>query len=62
MGQIGKYTIKVSSTTYKKKLKNENKNYEYGSVSIKRPELAEYIGQDVEVRVFHIDKKGGVKK
>ena len=62
MGQIGKYTIKVSSATYKKKLKSENKHYEYGSVSIKRPELAGYRGQDVEVRVFQIDKKAGAKK
>lgn len=54
---IGSFKVKVSSTTYKKKLKDETKNYEYGSVSIKSPELAEYIGQEVDVKIYKSDKK-----
>ncbi len=48
---IGTYEIRVSSTTYKKKLKTEIRKYEYGSISIKNPELAGYIGQTVIVKI-----------
>jgi len=54
---IGTYKIRVSSTKYKKNLKKGEKEYDYGSISIKNPSLAEYIGQMVIVKVLKSDEK-----
>ena len=51
MKTIGTYKIKVSSTFDKKKLKNGTKRYEYGSISMRSPELAKYIGKTVKVKI-----------
>lgn len=58
MKQIGTFRVRVSTSTDKKKTKEGKiKNYEYGSVSLRSPDLTEYIGKDVMVRVFIEDKK-----
>jgi hypothetical protein len=53
MKQIGTFRVKVSPSTDKKKTKEGKvKEYKYGSVSLRNPNLTEYIGQEVMVRVF----------
>lgn len=59
---IGTWRVKISPVTYKKKLKEAAKEYNYGSVSLKNSELAEYIGKEVDVRVILPDKKKGAPK
>lgn len=61
MGLIIKRSTKVSGTTDKKKLKKESKSYTYGTISIRTPDLTQYIGQDVEVRIYDKKKKGAKK-
>jgi hypothetical protein len=53
MKQIGTFRVKVSTSTDKKKTAEGTvKSYEYGSLSIRTPDLKEYIGKEVMVRVF----------
>ena len=58
MKQIGTFRVKISKSTDKKKLSDGTiKEYEYGSLSLRSPDLTEFIGKDVMVRVFEEDKK-----
>lgn len=53
MRQIGTFRVKISSSTDKKKTaEGKVKNYEYGSLSIRTPDLTDYIGKEVMVRIF----------
>lgn len=46
------YEVKICKTTDKKKLvSNQVKNYDYGTISIRKPELAEHIGKTARVKV-----------
>ena len=46
------YKIKICKTTDKKKLAgNKVKNYDYGTISIRKPELSGYIGKTAKVKV-----------
>ena len=57
MSLIGKFMTKVSQTSDKKKLKKGIKNYDYGTISIRRQELAKHIGEEVEGRVYGKNKE-----
>lgn len=54
---IAIFETKISATSDKKKLKEGNKTYTYGTISIRDPKLNEYIGKDVIVKVLKDDKK-----
>lgn len=57
MKQIGTFRVKVSSSFDRKKLSSgKTKDYTYGSFSIRTPNLTEYIGKEVMIRVFVEDK------
>ena len=46
------YKARISRTTDRKKLaNNETKNYDYGTINIRKHELAKYIGKKVKVRI-----------
>jgi len=46
------YEARISLTTDKKKLAtNETKNYDYGTINLRKPELAKYIGKQATVKV-----------
>lgn len=49
---ISEYKVKVHPTTDRKKLKTGLKEYEYGTVNIRDPQLKEYIGKTVKVKIF----------
>ena len=51
MKTIASFKVKIHKTTDKKKLKEGNKTYTYGAINIRAPELAEFIGKVVKVRV-----------
>ncbi|MGI0141706.1 MAG: hypothetical protein ACREBF_03605 [Candidatus Micrarchaeales archaeon] len=58
MKQIGTFRVKISSTFDRKKLSTgKTKDYKYGSVSIRSPELTEYIGKEVMIRIFEEEKE-----
>ena len=60
---ISSLIIRVNPTSDKKKLSDgTKKTYDYGMVSVRKPELKEYVGKEVEVKIFKIDKKNGAKK
>ena len=47
------YEAKISRTTDRKKLATkETKNYDYGTINIRKPELAKYIGKKAKVRII----------
>jgi len=53
MTKTYEYKARISRTTDKKKLAtNETKNYDYGTINIRKPELAKYIGKQAKVRVI----------
>ena len=51
MAIIGKFTVKVYSTSDKKKLKEGSKTYTYGTISIRDPKLTEYVGKEVTIKI-----------
>lgn len=46
-----------SSFDRKKLSSGKAKDYTYGSFSIRTPNLTEYIGKEIMIRVFEEDKK-----
>lgn len=53
MRQIGTFRLNVVSAVDNKKLVGGSiKKYRYGSVSVKTPKLADYIGKEVMLRIF----------
>lgn len=54
---IGEYEVNVHLTKDKKKLKEGVKEYAYGTINIRDPRLAEYIGRKVMVSVSTEVKK-----
>lgn len=53
MTKIYKYTARISRTTDKKKLAtNETKNYDYGTINIRKQELAKHIGKRAKIKVI----------
>ena len=54
--EIAEFTVKVYGTRDRKKLKGGSKTYEYGTISIRAPELTEHIGETLHVKVFSSDK------
>lgn len=58
MKQIGTFRLKVINAVDNKKLVGGTiKKYHYGSISVKSPKLADYIGKEVMVRIFDEGKK-----
>lgn len=58
MKQIGTFRLKVVSAIDDKKLVDGTiKKYKYGSISVKTPKLADYIGKEIMIRVFEEDKE-----
>ena len=51
MKAIAIFKVKVYKTTDKKKVNGKAKNYEYGAINIRSPELAGYVGKTVKVRI-----------
>lgn len=46
------FEVKIHKTTDKKKLAtNEMKEYDYGAINIRSPELAKHIGKTAKVKV-----------
>lgn len=46
------YEAKISRTTDRKKLATkETKNYDYGTINIRKPELAKFIGKKAKIKV-----------
>lgn len=57
MKQIGTYRIKVSSGIDKKILADgTKKEYRYGSITIRTPDLSKFIGKAIMVRLFVEEK------
>jgi hypothetical protein len=54
---IASFRVRISATSDKKKLKDGNKTYTYGTISIRDPKLNEFIGTDVIVKVLKTGKK-----
>jgi hexokinase len=58
---IASFVIKVNASTDSKKLSDGSiQKYEYGMVSIRTPELKEYIGKRVKIKILKVDGKSGV--
>lgn len=52
MVQKYEFNVKIHKTTDKKKLAtNETKDYEYGTINIRSPELAKHIGKKAKINV-----------
>ncbi|HLD59072.1 MAG TPA: hypothetical protein VI977_05590 [archaeon] len=46
------YEGKISKTTDKKKLAdNTKKSYDYGTINIRKPELAKHIGKKAKIKI-----------
>ena len=48
---IATFETRISATSDKKKLKEGNRTYTYGTISIRDPKLNEYIGKTVKVKI-----------
>lgn len=47
------YEAKISRTTDKKRLAtNETKHYDYGTINIRKPELAKHIGKTAKIIIM----------
>lgn len=56
MKQIGTFRLKVVSAIDVKTLADGSKTeYRYGSISVKSPKLADYVGKEIMVRIFDED-------
>ena len=55
MAKIGEFETTIYSTKDKKKLKNEKKVYEYGTIILRDPRLTEHIGKKVKVKIETTD-------
>ncbi len=51
MAEIVSCEVRVHSTKDKKKLKNGTREYEYGTIVIRTPNLTKHIGKTVKVIV-----------
>jgi len=49
MTRIATFEVTVHATTDKKKLTTGIKNYDYGVINLRTPELTEYIGKKVKI-------------
>jgi hypothetical protein len=53
MKAIATYKVKVYPTKDKKKLSDgSSKSYSYGAINLRAPQLKEYVGKTVIVKVF----------
>jgi hypothetical protein len=59
MKAIAILKVKVYKTTDKKKVKGKSKNYNYGAINIRSPDLADYVGKIVKVRIEKVDTEVG---
>jgi len=57
MAKIGVFEAVIYSTKDKKKLKEGNKIYEYGTISLRDPKLTEHIGEKVKIKIESASKK-----
>jgi len=55
MKAIAIFKVKVHKTTDKKKVAGKSKIYDYGAINIRSPDLADYVGKIVKVRIESID-------
>lgn len=51
MRAIAILKVKVYQTTDKKTVRGKSKRYNYGAINIRSPDLAEYVGKTVKVRI-----------
>jgi len=59
MGLIATYKVKIYATKDKKKLSDgTSKSYAYGAINLRAPQLKEYVGKRVIVKVFEDETKG----
>ena len=55
---IASFVVKVNASRDSKKLSDgKTQTYEYGMVSIRKPELKEYIGKKVIVKILNVKDK-----
>jgi hypothetical protein len=55
---IASFVVKVNASRNRKKLsEGKTETYEYGMVSIRKPELKEYIGRRVMVKILNVNDK-----
>jgi hypothetical protein len=53
MKQIGTFRMKVALATVPKTLSDGKKvKYKYGTISVQTPQLEEYVGKEVMIRIF----------
>lgn len=53
METIATYKVKVYATTDKKKLSDgTSKKYEYGAINLRAPQLKDFIGREVVVKIL----------
>lgn len=57
MKKIGEFSAKVYKTTESKPLKNGNKEYSYGTITIRDRNLDKFVDEIVRVKVFTETKK-----
>lgn len=63
MKQIATFRVNVSSGTDTKKLSDgSKKKYRYGSITIRSPQLSEYIGKKLMIRIFDEEVKSMVNQ
>ncbi len=56
MKTIATYKVKVYPTSDKKKLSNgTSKQYYYGAINLRAPQLKEFVGKEVVVKVYKKD-------
>ena len=51
MPELANYLVKIHATKDKKKLKDGIREYEYGTINIRDPQLRQYIGKIVKISV-----------
>jgi len=56
MKAIAILKVKVYKTTDKKKVNGKSKNYKYGAINIRSPDLVDYVGKTVKVRIEGVSK------
>ena len=60
METIATYKVKVYATSDKKKLSDGTfKKYEYGAINLRAPQLKDFVGKEVIVKVLKPEPKGG---
>lgn len=55
MKAIAILKVKVYKTADKKKVNGKSKQYNYGAINIRSPDLVDYVGKTVKVRIEEVE-------